>query len=169
MLWAAGTRVVSSEYWFNLIVYGDSELALIAFHRTSTWRKYKQVGGHGTALPNTSLKLKEISWPSIVSNAAFSFIVKRSQFVKEIGSVKSTTRRQRQYYKFCIFNEQTQELCTPFTCCFFISVHFFPFLGEFVTSNDHFSSFTENLNTQARIWIFFSSFDTVAALNSVPG
>ena len=47
MLRAAGSRVVSSEYWVNLIVYGDSDLALIAFHRSSTLRKYKQVGGQG--------------------------------------------------------------------------------------------------------------------------
>ena len=52
MLRAAGPSVVSSEYWLNLIIYGDCELALIAFHRTSTWRKYKQVGGQGAALPD---------------------------------------------------------------------------------------------------------------------
>ena len=55
MLRAAGPRAVSSTYWLNLIIYGDSELALIAFPRTSTRRKYKQVGGQGAALPNTSL------------------------------------------------------------------------------------------------------------------
>ena len=41
--------------YVNLIIYGDSKLALIAFPRTSTRRKYKQVGGQGAALPNTSL------------------------------------------------------------------------------------------------------------------
>ena len=54
MFRAAGPGVVSSAYWLNLVIYGDSELALIAFHKTSTRRKYKQVGGHGAALPNTS-------------------------------------------------------------------------------------------------------------------
>ena len=148
MFRAAGPGVVSSAYWLNLVIYGDSELALIAFHKTSTRRKYKQVGGQGAALPNTSYLTIHCL------KRCFQFYCEtfESNLSKtEIGSAKPTTRRQRQYYKFCIFNEQKQELCTPFTCCFFISVHFFPFLGEFVTSNDQFSSFTENVNTQVRI------------------
>jgi len=84
-----------------------------------------------------------------------------------LASLRSTTRRQRQRHKFCIFSEQKQKLCTPFTCFFFISVHFFPVLGKSATWNAHFSSFNENMNTQARIGIFFPSLDT-APLNSVP-
>lgn len=40
------------------------------------------------------------------------------------GSLKSTTRRQRQCHKFCLFSEQKQKPCTPFTCfnfCTFLS------------------------------------------------
>ena len=65
--------------------------------------------------------------------------------LQEIGLiyiVKYTARRQQQRHKFCLFND---------LLIIFIAVDFFPFLGEFVTSNDHFSSFTENVNTQARI------------------
>ena len=51
---------------------------------------------------------------------------------------------------------------------FFNSVHFFQVLGKSATWNDHFSSFTENVNTQAQIWIFFLNVDT-GPLNSVPG
>ena len=47
-----------------------------------------------------------------------------------------------------------------------ISVHFFPVLGKSATWNDHYSSYKENRNTQARIWIFSPSLDT-APLNSV--
>ena len=43
---------------------------------------------------------------------------------------------------------------------FIISVHFFPVLRKFATWNDHFSGNKENVNTQARIWIFFPSLDT---------
>ena len=43
-----------------------------------------------------------------------------------LGSLRSTKRRQRQRHKFYILNEQKQKLCTPFTCLFFISVHFLP-------------------------------------------
>ena len=68
MFRAAGPRVVSSAYWLNLVIYGDCELALIAFHKTSTRRKYKQVGGQGAALLDHPL----------FKNAAFSFIVKPS-------------------------------------------------------------------------------------------
>ena len=39
--------------------------------------------------------------------------------VNKIGSLRSTTRRQRQRHKFCIFNEQKQNLCTPFTCFYY--------------------------------------------------
>ena len=86
--------------------------------------------------------------------------------VNKIGSLRSTTRRQRQRHKFCIFNDQKQNLSTRFTY-FFISVHFFSVLGKCATWNDHFSSFNENVNTQARIGIFFPSLDT-APLNLVP-
>ena len=41
---------------------------------------------------------------------------------------------------------------------FFISVHFFPVLGKSLTWNEHFSSFTENVNTQRPILIFFPGF-----------
>ena len=51
---------------------------------------------------------------------------------------------------------------------FFISVHFFPVLDKSATWNDHFSSFTENVNAQPPIWIFFPGFYT-APLNLVPG
>ena len=44
---------------------------------------------------------------------------------------------------------------------FLISAYFFHVLGKSATWNDHFSSFTENMNTLPRIWIFFPSFDTV--------
>ena len=41
------------------------------------------------------------------------------------NSLRSTTRRQRQRHRFCIFNEAKQKLCTPFTCfynfCTFLS------------------------------------------------
>ena len=47
-----------------------------------------------------------------------------------------------------------------------ISVHFFPVLGKSATWNDHYTSYKENRNTQARIWIFSPSLDT-APLNSV--
>ena len=43
---------------------------------------------------------------------------------------------------------------------FIISVHFFPVFRKFATWNDHFSGNKENVNTQARIWIFFPSLDT---------
>ena len=75
-----------------------------------------------------------------------------------LGSSRSTTRLRRRRHKICIFNCQKKRSCTPFTC-FFISVHFFLVLGKSATWNDHFSSFTENVNTQAQIWIFFSSVD----------
>ena len=42
-------------------------------------------------------------------------------------SLRSTSRRQRQCHKFCIFNEPKQKLCTPFTCLF----HFCTFLSRF--------------------------------------
>ena len=91
---------------------------------------------------------------------------KTGHFTSLIGSLRSTTRLQRQGDKICILSWQKQKFCTPFTCFFFNSVHFFQVLGKSATWNDHFSSFTENVNTQAQIWIFFSSVD--AALNSVP-
>ena len=87
--------------------------------------------------------------------------------VRTKESLRCTTRRQRQRHKFCIFNEAKQKLCTLFTCLF-ISVHFFPVLGKSATWNDHFSSFTEKVNTQPPLWIFFPGFYT-APLNSVPG
>ena len=34
-------------------------------------------------------------------------------------SLKSTTRRQRQCHKCCLFSEQKQKPCTPFTCFYF--------------------------------------------------
>ena len=43
---------------------------------------------------------------------------------------------------------------------FIIAVHFFPVFRKFATWNDHFSGNKENVNTQARIWIFFPSLDT---------
>ena len=82
--------------------------------------------------------------------------------------IKYTARRQQQRHKFCIFNEQKEKLCTPLRA-FFISVDFFSYLGEFVTSNDHFSSFTENVNTQARISILFSSFEFSSWVACVAG
>ena len=36
----------------------------------------------------------------------------------QIGSLRSTTRQQRQRHKFCIFDEEKQNLCTSFTCCY---------------------------------------------------
>ena len=42
---------------------------------------------------------------------------------------------------------------------FIIAVHFFPVLRKFATRNDHFSGNKENVNTEARIWIFFPSLD----------
>ena len=39
--------------------------------------------------------------------------------VNKIGSLRSTTRGQRQRHKFCIFNDKKQNLCTPFTCFFY--------------------------------------------------
>ena len=50
---------------------------------------------------------------------------------------------------------------------FIISVHFFPVLDKSATWKDHFSSFNENVDTQAQIGIFFPSLDN-APLNSVP-
>ena len=35
-----------------------------------------------------------------------------------LGSLKSTTRLQRQRHKICILNWQKQKFCTPFTCLF---------------------------------------------------
>ena len=84
-----------------------------------------------------------------------------------LESWRSTKRRQRQRHKFCIFNEAKQKLCTPFTFLF----HFCTFLSRSLQICDvkwHFSSFTENVNTQPPIWIFFPGFYT-APLNSVPG
>jgi len=43
-----------------------------------------------------------------------------------IESLRSTTWRQRQRHKFCIFNEAKQKLCTPFTSLF----HFCTFLSR---------------------------------------
>ena len=45
---------------------------------------------------------------------------------------------------------------------FIISLHFFPVLPKFVTWNDHSWGNKENVNTQARIWIFFPSLDTAS-------
>ena len=85
--------------------------------------------------------------------------------VNKIGSLRPTTRRQRQRHKFCIMIKN-KTFAHP-SRTFFISVHFFPVLGKCATWNDRFSSFNENVNTQARIGIFFPSLDT-ATLNSVP-
>ena len=43
-----------------------------------------------------------------------------------IESLRSTTRRQRQRHKFCIFNEAKQKVCTTLTCLF----HFCTFLSR---------------------------------------
>jgi len=44
----------------------------------------------------------------------------------QIGSLRSTMRRQRQRHKFFIVNELKQKLCSPLTC-FFCFCTFFPF------------------------------------------
>ena len=80
--------------------------------------------------------------------------------------LRSTTRPQRRHHKICILNCQKQKFCTPFTCFFLIPCISFKFSANL--RRDHFSSFTENVNTQVQIWIFFSSVDN-APLNSVPG
>ena len=81
--------------------------------------------------------------------------MRRAKWIRFTGR-SSTTQRHRQRHKFCVFNEQKQKLCTPFTCFFFfvISVHFFPVLGKSASWNDHFSSFTEhvNLNFVYQLW-----------------
>ena len=89
------------------------------------------------------------------------------QVSESIESLSSTTRRQRQLHKFCIFNEAKKSFARP-SSAFFISVHFFPVLGKSATWNDHFSGFTENVNTRPPIWIFFPGVYTTP-LNSVPG
>ena len=58
-----------------------------------------------------------------------------------LWSQRSTTRERRKRQTFGISKEQKQK-------------HFFPVLGKSAAWNDHFSSFTENVNKQ-RIWIFF--------------
>ena len=40
-------------------------------------------------------------------------------------SFRSTTRRQRQRHKFCIFNAQKQKLCTPFACFLYFCTFLF--------------------------------------------
>ena len=57
-----------------------------------------------------------------ISNKKFS----KGRYESIIESLRSTTRRQRQRNKFCIFNEAKQKLCTPFTCLF----HFCTFLSR---------------------------------------
>ena len=63
-----------------------------------------------------------------------------------IGSLRSTTRPYRRRHKICILNWQKQTFSRP-SRAFFNSVHFFQVLGKSATWNDHFSSFTENVNT----------------------
>ena len=84
-----------------------------------------------------------------------------------IRSLRSTTRRQRQGHKFCIFNDKNKNFAGPSRSFVFISVQFFPVLGKSAKWDDYFWSFTENVNTQPLTWIFSPSFDT-APLNSVP-
>ena len=67
-----------------------------------------------------------------------------------LGSLRSTTRLQRRRHKICILNCQNKSFARP-ARAFFNSVHFFQVLGKSATLNDHFSSFTENVNTQAQI------------------
>ena len=69
--------------------------------------------------------------------------------------------------KFAYLINKNKSFARP-SRAFFNFLHFFQVLGKSATWNDHFSNFTENVNTQAQIWIFFSSVDT-APLNSVPG
>ena len=49
-----------------------------------------------------------------------------------LGSLRSTTRRQRQRHKFCKIKEQNKSFARP-PRAFFISVHFFPVLGKSAT------------------------------------
>ena len=89
----------------------------------------------------------------------------RRRFLSSLlRSLRSTTRLQRRRHQICILNWQKQIL-HALHVLFCNSLHFFQVLGKSATWNDHFSSFSENVNTQ--IWIFFSSVDT-APLNSVP-
>ena len=86
-----------------------------------------------------------------------------------LSSLISATRRQRQRHTFCILIKQKQKHFTPLTSFFhFISFfhfsfHFISFLVKSSTLNDHFSSFTENVNTQAQILIMSDVFATVAS------
>ena len=57
---------------------------------------------------------------------------------------------------FAYLMRQNKSFARP-SRAFTISVHFFPVLVKSATWNDHFSSFTENVNTQPPIWIFFKS------------
>ena len=63
-----------------------------------------------------------------IQAALYFTISSLSVFIEEIGSLRSTTRRQRQRHKFCTFKTQ-ENLCAPFT----FSVHFFPVLRKFAT------------------------------------
>ena len=74
------------------------------------------------------------------------------------SSLSSTTAVQYEFLKKKTFARRWRAVI--------IYVHFFPFLGNSATWNDHYSSYKENRNTQARIWIFSPSLDT-ASLNSV--
>ena len=60
---------------------------------------------------------------------------------------------------FAYLMKQNNSFARP-SRVFFISVHFFHVLGKSTTWNDHFSSFTENVNTRPPIWIFFPGFYT---------
>ena len=50
-------------------------------------------------------------------------------FLTQIGSLRSTTRQQRQRQKFCIVNEHKQKLSMPLTC-FFLNFCTFLFLSR---------------------------------------
>ena len=57
--------------------------------------------------------------------------------------------------KFAYLIDKNKSFARP-SRAFFNSVHFFQVLGKSAMWNDHFSSVTENVNTQAQIWIQYS-------------
>ena len=66
-------------------------------------------------------------WLTFFSSNKWSFMQSHAHVYQHIiESLRSTTRQKRQRHKFCIFNEQKQKLCTPFTCLF----HFCTFLSS---------------------------------------
>ena len=76
---------------------------------------------------NTQAEEKIVSWRRVfIINFIWSFL-RESVCIREKGNLRSTTRRQRQRNKICIFNGEKQKLCTPFTCFFLFLYISLPF------------------------------------------